>query len=57
METARDTYKCTDEDQRQTLKFVHRPNLERLVALAEEEDESGRLIPVFLALLEVCFKC
>lgn len=35
---------------------VHRPNLERLVAFAEEQDADGTLIPVFLAILEMCFQ-
>lgn len=35
---------------------VHRPNLEKLVAFAEEQDNDGTLIPVFLAILEMCFQ-
>ena len=35
---------------------VHRPNLEKLVAFAEEQDTDGTLIPVFLAILEMCFQ-
>lgn len=35
---------------------VHKPNLEKLVAFAEEQDDDGTLIPVFLAILEMCFQ-
>lgn len=35
---------------------VHRPNLEKLVAFAEEQDTDGTLIPVFLAILKMCFQ-
>lgn len=35
---------------------VHRPNLEKLVAFAEELDDDGTLIPTFLAILEMCFQ-
>ena len=35
---------------------VHRPNLTKLVAFAEEQDNDGTLIPVFLAILEMCFQ-
>lgn len=31
-------------------------NIEKLVSFAEALDEDGTLIPVFLALLEVCFQ-
>lgn len=32
---------------------VHKTNIERLVSFAEEIDEDGSLIPLFLAILEV----
>ncbi len=35
---------------------VHRKNLEKLVAFAEDQDEDGTLIPAFLAILEMCFQ-
>lgn len=35
---------------------IHRPNLEKLVAFAEEQDSDGTLISMFLAVLEVCFQ-
>lgn len=35
---------------------VHRPNLEKLVAFAEELDDDGTLIPAFLSILEMCFQ-
>lgn len=30
-------------------------NLEELVQFAESQDEDGTLVPLFLAILEVCF--
>lgn len=35
---------------------VHKPNLEKLVTFAEEQDADGTLIPAFLAILEMCFQ-
>lgn len=35
---------------------IHRPNLEKLVALAEELDDDGKLITAFLAILKMCFQ-
>lgn len=32
---------------------IHKTNIERLVSFAEEIDEDGSLIPLFLAILEV----
>lgn len=32
------------------------PNVEKLTAFAEEQDEDGTLIPAFLAILEMCFQ-
>ncbi len=38
------------------LEEVHRPNLEKLVSFAEEQDIDGTLIPAFLSILEMCFQ-
>lgn len=35
---------------------IHKTNLEKLVTFAEKQDSDGTLIPVFLAILEVCFQ-
>lgn len=44
------------EDLNEEGLLVHKPNLEKLVAFAEEQDADGTLIPVFLAILEMCFQ-
>lgn len=50
--------KPTDELRKEGLlqDGIHRPNLAKLVAFAEEQDNDGTLIPVFLAILEMCFQ-
>lgn len=39
-----------------TEREVYRPNLEKLVAFAESQDDDETLIPLFLAVLEICFQ-
>ena len=38
-----------------TLEVTNMSNLEEFVQFAESQDEDGTLVPLFLAILEVCF--